>query len=65
MYVKGLAWQFSAEVLSILAVQVAIAVITLTNKGDVLTLWKAALVLALYPGALLLVYLLENVAGLD
>jgi Ca2+/Na+ antiporter len=65
VYVKGLAWQFSAEVLAILAVEVAIVGLTLTSRKDVLPLWKAAVVLSLYPASLLFVYILENVAGLD
>jgi Ca2+/Na+ antiporter len=65
VYLKDLAWQFSAEVLAILLVEAAIVIITLTSKKDVLPLWKAGAVLCLYPASLLFVYLLENVAGLD
>ncbi len=65
VYVKGLAWQFSAEVMAILAVEVAIVAITLTNKKETLPLWKALAALALYPASLLLVYILENVVGWD
>jgi len=65
VYVQDLAWEFSAEVLTILAVQAVIVILTLTSPKDVLPLWKAGVVLSLYPASLLLVYLLENVAGLN
>jgi hypothetical protein len=65
VYVKGLAWQFSAEVMTILAVEAAVVVLTLTSNKDVLPLWKAAIALSLYPLSLVLVYVLENVAGWD
>jgi hypothetical protein len=65
VYVKGLAWQFSAEVMSILLVELCIVVLTLTSAKDVLPLWKAAVALSLYPLSLVFVYVLENGAGWD
>lgn len=62
--VKGLAWEFSAEVMAIVAVQLAMLVLTLTNKNGVLPVWKGLVALSLYPASLLLVYVLEA-AGWD
>ena len=63
--VKDLAWEFSAEVMAILAVEMAVMAITLTNKNGVLPMWKAMTALLLYPLSLLLVYVLENFFGWD
>lgn len=63
VYFKGLAWQFTAETLSIIFVQFVVGAIALSK--NVQTLLDAFMVLGLYPVSLLLVYFLENVMGLD
>jgi len=65
VYGRSLAWVFSAEVLTILAVEIAVVVLTLTNSNNVLPIWKASIAGLLFPLSLVLVYVLENVFGLD
>ena len=65
MYLKGLYWEFSAEVLSILIVEIIVAVLVLTQKNNTMPVWKGLLAGLLYPAALVFVYLLENVAGMN
>jgi Ca2+/Na+ antiporter len=64
MYFKagGLVWEFSAETLAILLVELIIGVIALKKTQR---LFDAVIVFLLYPASIALVYLLENVAGLD
>jgi Ca2+/Na+ antiporter len=64
MYFKssGLVWEFSAETLAILLVELIIGVIALKKTQR---LFDALIVFALYPLSIVLVYVLENVAGLD
>lgn len=64
MYFKagGLVWKFSAETLAILLVELIIGVIALKKTQR---LFDALIVFSLYPLSIALVYLLENVAGLD
>jgi len=59
----GLVWQFSAETLSILIIEVMVAVIVLTKKTQ--TLFDGICVFMCYPLALLIVMFLENVVMLD
>jgi Ca2+/Na+ antiporter len=60
VYFKELTWEFSAEVAAILAVQVVVAIMAL---APVYPLYRTYIVAALYPLSLVLVYVLENVAG--
>ncbi len=60
--VKGLAWQFTAETISILFVEIAVG---LMSQKKVLTLRDGFLVLSLYPASIAIVAFLENVVGLD
>jgi Ca2+/Na+ antiporter len=64
MYFKagGLVWEFSAETLAILLVELIIGVIALKKTQR---LFDAVIVFLLYPASIAFVYLLENVAGLD
>lgn len=64
MYFKagGLVWEFSAETLAILLVELIIGVIALKKTQR---LFDALIVFSLYPLSIVLVYLLENVIGLD
>ena len=61
VFFKDLAWTFTAETISILFVEVAIAVASLVK---VPTVGTACLALALYPSSLILVWGLEK-AGLN
>lgn len=60
--VKGLAWTFTAETISILFVLVCLGVL---SQKKVLTFRDGFCALLVYPVSLLLVALLENVFGLD
>lgn len=60
--VKGLAWQFTAETITILFVEL---VVFYFSQKPVQTLRDGCLVLSLYPISLFLVAFLENVVGLD
>jgi len=64
MYFKsgGLVWEFSAETLAILLVELVVGVIALKKTQRLV---DAIVVFSLYPASIVLVYLLENVAGLD
>ena len=63
VFVRGLAWQFSAEVLSILVVELLMAVLVFTSKNQVQPVWKTALAGLLFPLSLLFVFVLENIVG--
>ena len=56
VYFKGIAWQYTAETLSIVFVQLAVAVFA--RKGT-LTPVDGALILAIYPASVVLVAGLE------
>lgn len=60
--VKSLAWQFTAETISILFVEIAVFFI---SQKKIITLRDGYIVLAVYPASLALVAFLENVIGLD
>lgn len=60
---KGLLWEFSAETLSILFVEVAIAIIVLRQKYQ--TVGTGLMIFSFYPLSLVLVLFLEKVCGLD
>jgi len=63
IYCKKLAWQFSAETIAIILIQWVIGLLTISKT--VQTKLDAVLVMACYPGCLLIVWALENLAGLD
>ena len=65
VYIRGLAWEYSAEVLSILLVELVVAGLVLTQRNNTMPVWKGILAGLLFPGALALVYVLENVAGMN
>lgn len=62
IYLKGLAWTFTAETVSILFVE---ACMLYMSQKKVQTLRDGYTVLALFPLSLLIVVVLENVFGLD
>lgn len=63
VYFQNLAWEFSAETISICFVQAVVAVSVIPRK--VHRLLDAAIVLCFYPICLGLVYFLENYCGMD
>merc|ERR1719453_2929026 len=58
VYFKGLAWQFTAETISIVAVQLVMAAIVFAKT--VQTTLDAFLILSLYPLSMVIVWVLEN-----
>lgn len=60
--IKGLAWQFTAETISILFVEL---VVFFFSQKKIMTLQDGYIVLAMFPMALIVVLFLENVLGLD
>ena len=63
VYFQGLAWKFTAETLTILFVEFAMAGIVLMKHNQ--RVIDAFGIFLLFPGALALVYFLENFCGLD
>lgn len=62
VYFRGIAWQYSAETLSIVLVQLLVSVVACKS---VQTLMDAFLVFLFYPLSIAFVYILENICGLD
>jgi Ca2+/Na+ antiporter len=65
VFARGLVWEFTAEIATIIFVQVAIGALVLTDRNAVTPLWKGIAAGCLYPLSLVLVWVLENVAGWD
>jgi len=63
VYVKSLAWEFTAETISIVLIQLMLGVMVYFRKG--MLFYHAFIVLSFYPLALGTVWLLENRFGLD
>jgi len=63
VYFQGLAWKFTAETLTIIVVEFALAGIVLMNHNQRVV--DAFGIFLLFPGALAMVYILENYCGLD
>mmetsp|Transcript_15223 Transcript_15223/g.32824 ORF Transcript_15223/g.32824 Transcript_15223/m.32824 type:complete len:536 (-) Transcript_15223:249-1856(-) len=63
VYQQGLAWQFTAETLSMIVVQWLIGLFAISTKTQ--TVFTGFMILMCYPGCLMFVYFLENVVGLD
>jgi len=63
VYFKRLAWEFSAETISIVFVQLLIFGFAYFRNG--MTLGHAFFIVALYPFPLILVWVLENIVGWD
>jgi Ca2+/Na+ antiporter len=60
---RDLAWQFTAETISIVAVQYLIGILVLSSNKQ--TLGMGVAIMGLYPLSLVVVYYLENVVGID
>jgi len=66
VYWKGLAWQFTAETIVIVLVELIVGAIALTSSRRSLLLTGVGIFIGcLYPVALAGVYVLENFFGLD
>lgn len=63
VYFKQLAWQFTAETICIVGVQVLIGFIVITKRTQ--TMMDAFIIIACYPGTVVVVQFLEKVVGLD
>jgi len=63
VYFKGLAWEFSAETIAIVAVQIGVASLTRNRQSQ--RLLDGLIIFSFYPLALALVWALENIYGLD
>ncbi|GAB2278003.1 hypothetical protein Dimus_012703 [Dionaea muscipula] len=61
VYVRGLSWDFSAEVLTILIVCLVMGTLASFRTG--FPLWTIIIAFALYPLSLLLVYILDYICG--
>merc|ERR550514_1759338 len=63
IFIQGIAWQFTAETISIMLIQWIVGVIAIFRKNQ--TMVDAIMILSCYPGSLFIVYALENWCGLD
>lgn len=63
VYAKGLAWEFTAETIVIVGVQLFVGLIALTMTKQ--TLFIGCIIATLYPLSLLTVWSLENIFGFD
>lgn len=63
VYYKKLAWEFTAETISILVIELLMGGLVLVKSGQ--KFWECALVLSFYPLSLAIVAVLENVYGFD
>ncbi|KAK7232905.1 calcium:sodium antiporter [Aureococcus anophagefferens] len=63
IYAQGLYWDYTAEVISILCAELAIFAVVTTIKVHTVT--TACLVLSFYPLTILLVWMLEELAGIS
>ena len=61
IFFRGLAWQYTAETIAIVAVEVVVAWMV---QKEVMTMGRAAIILSLFPLSLVLVGTLEHF-GLD
>jgi len=62
IYFRGLAWQYTAETISIVLVQIYIYAMT---RGDVMTVGAGLMTLTIFPFSIAFVAVLEGVFGLD
>jgi Ca2+/Na+ antiporter len=58
IYARGLEWNYTAETITVCTVVVLVALQGAFRKN--IFLWQALLVLALYPGAILMVWTLQH-----
>merc|ERR1712097_212016 len=63
IYLRGIAWEFQAETIVLVLIQIAIAVMMLNTKHQLL--YHACLVFSFYPLALAVTWFLENKLHMD
>jgi Ca2+/Na+ antiporter len=63
IYFCDLAWEFTAETVSIVAIQLVVALLVCGRTKQ--TIFDGLIILMCYPGALGIVWALENLVGLD
>jgi len=63
IYFRNLAWEFSAETIAIVGVEVVIGAIVWGRRS--LQMYHGVVILSLYPISLMLVWVLENKVGID
>ena len=56
IFFRGLAWQYTAETISIIAVEVSVAVLV---QKEIMTTGRAAIIGCMFPASLVLVAVLE------
>jgi Ca2+/Na+ antiporter len=59
---NGIVWQYTAETAAIMLVEIVVGILALKSN---MTYLDGFIILGLYPGSIALVYILENVFGLD
>jgi len=62
VFAKDLAWEFSAEVISILFIEICLFIVSLFRTEK---LFHAYIILALYPLSIVIVWFLEKIVGLN
>ena len=62
IYFRQLSWAFTAEVMTVMLV---VIIVGLNGLRTTIYLWQGILVASLYPLSILMVYIMENVFGLD
>merc|ERR1719361_2041099 len=63
IYLRGIAWEFQAETIVLVLIQIAIAIMMLNTKHQLL--YHACLVFSFYPLALAVTWILENIVHMD
>merc|ERR1719361_476095 len=63
IYLRGIAWEFQAETIVLVLIQIAIAIMMLNTKHQLL--YHACLVFSFYPAALAVTWILENIVHMD
>jgi len=63
IFFKGLTWEFSAETIAIIFVELVMSLVCTFRKTQ--TLLDAAFILSLFPISLVIVWVLENEVGLN
>jgi len=62
LYARGLAWIYTAEVLTVFVVVIAVGLQAMLRRN--IFLWQGLLVLSFYPLSIVLIWILQSVCGL-
>ena len=63
VYARHLNWQFSAEVITVVTVMLLVGINGFRSKT--IFVWQGAMIITLYPLAIVMIYILKSVAGLS